>query len=76
MKYCLVAGLTILEQMAQKVSLMLLKLITHLLSTEGSFPNEFHPYDIIGDSLRCGRGFPLFYLGISPFIWLFLMIPA
>ena len=55
MKYCLVAVLTILPQMAQKVSLMLVKLSTHLLSTEGCFPNECHPYDVIRESSRCDR---------------------
>ena len=61
-----------LSQMAKNVSLMELKLSTHLSSTEGYFSNECYPCDIIRDSLRCGRGVtPLifrhqsFYLIIS-----------
>ena len=39
-----------LAQVAHKVSPVLLKLSTHLLSTKGCFGNECHPYDIIRDS--------------------------
>ena len=65
-----------LAQMAQKVFLCFLKLSTHLLSTEGCFSNECHPYDVIGIPPGVVEVFPLSYLGIGPFIWLFLMILA
>ena len=70
-----------LAQVAQKVSLMLLKLSTHLSSNEGYFPFECHPYDIIMDSSRCGRGVSYlifrhlsFYLVISNDSYLMLSI--
>ena len=39
-----------LAQMAQKVSFMPLKQITHLLSTDGVFSQWMSPCNIIGDS--------------------------
>ena len=76
MKCCSDDSTSNLAQMAQNVSLMLFKAELTPLKYPGVFPQWMSPHDIIEDYPNVAEVFSLLYLGIGPFIQLFLMILA